>query len=76
MSAEHIRRQTEDWSKRLQGQTILPDPKSDRNTVSHDELPSQRRICPPGAMMTRDFREERLNIHTDEEGKVSHVTFG
>lgn len=40
------------------------------------ELPENHRIIKPGQMTTRDFREDRLNVHTDEEGNVSHVNFG
>lgn len=76
MSSEHLRRQTEAWSERLAGQIVVPNPQSEHNTISHDTLPEQRRICPPGTMMTRDFHEDRLNVHTDKDGKVSHVTFG
>lgn len=67
---------TREWSDRLVGQTIVPDPESRTNTFPHDRLPASRRILPPGSMTTRDMREDRLNVHTDENGKVSHVTMG
>lgn len=76
MSAESIRLETERWTANLSGKVIVPDPSSPKNTFSHNELPVARRICPPGTLMTRDFCEDRLNIHTDEAGKVSHVTIG
>lgn len=76
MSAHQMAAQTKEWSDRLVGQIIVPDPESRKNTFSHDELPASRRILPPGSMTTRDMREDRLNVHTDEQGKVSHVTMG
>lgn len=30
----------------------------------------------PGMMVTKDFRENRLNVHVDDSGIVSHVTYG
>lgn len=40
------------------------------------ELPEKHRVIAPGQMVTRDFHEDRLNVHVDEEGTVSHVTYG
>lgn len=76
MSIESIQAKTELWSQRLSGQILVPDPDSPRNTFAHEELPASHRICPPGTLLTRDFDEDRINIFTDEEGLVSHVTFG
>lgn len=75
-SADDIQARTDEWSRRLVGQTIVQDPNSHRNTFSHDDLPKKHRICPPGTLLTRDFDEERLNIFTDEDGSVTHVTIG
>ena len=60
----------------LVGQTLVADASSTKNTVAHSELPAKRRICPPGSMMTRDFHEDRLNVFTDDNDKVTHVTLG
>ena len=73
---EQMRKRTEDWSAKLKGHIILPDPTASANTFQHADLPPVRRICPPGSMMTRDMQEDRLNIFTDHEGRVSHVTMG
>ena len=64
------------YTELLVGQTLVADATSSKNTVSHSDLPSKRRICPPGTMMTRDFHEDRLNVFTDDSGKVTHVTVG
>lgn len=39
-------------------------------------LPDDHRIVPAGAKMTRDLREDRLNIYLNDDGIVSHVAFG
>lgn len=76
MSAKSIQEQTEHWSSQLRGKVVVPDPDSPKNTFAHANLPVAKRICPPGTLMTRDFCEDRLNVHTNEEGEVSHVTMG
>lgn len=40
------------------------------------ELPEKHRILAPGTITTRDFRVDRLNVHTDDSGIVTHVTYG
>lgn len=40
------------------------------------ELPELHRVIPPGAMVTKDFRPDRLNVHVKDDGTVSHVTHG
>ncbi|BFZ58533.1 hypothetical protein PYCC9005_005596 [Savitreella phatthalungensis] len=62
--------------KELVGKVMVRDAASSKNEVSHSKLPECYRICPPGTMMTRDFREERLNVFTDEQDKVTHTTRG
>ncbi|KAF4122303.1 Peptidase inhibitor I78 family [Geosmithia morbida] len=39
-------------------------------------LPQPSRIVKPGMMVTRDFKEDRLNVHVNDDGIVSHVTYG
>ena len=34
------------------------------------------RWIPPGAMVTMDYREDRLNLHLDGKGKVVRVACG
>lgn len=40
------------------------------------DLPEVHRIIKPGSIVTKDFRPERLNIHLNEDGTVSHVRHG
>lgn len=40
------------------------------------DLPEKHRVIQPGQMVTKDFHEDRLNIHVKEDGTVSHVTHG
>lgn len=40
------------------------------------ELPEKHRVIQPGQMVTKDFVEDRLNVHVKEDGTVSHVTHG
>lgn len=42
-------------------------------TFCKKDLPEPSRIVTPGAMLTRDFREDRLNVHLDDDGVVTHV---
>lgn len=40
------------------------------------DLPEKHRVIQPGQMVTKDFQEDRLNIHVKDDGTVSHVTHG
>ena len=40
------------------------------------DLPEQSRVIKPGSMVTKDFNPDRLNIHVNEEGTVTHVQQG
>lgn len=39
------------------------------------ELPEVHRVIPPGAIVTKDYRPDRLNIHVRDDGTVSHVNY-
>ena len=39
-------------------------------------LPKFTRIIHPNTPTTRDYRLERLNVHVDEDGKISRVVCG
>ena len=41
-----------------------------------DAIPEPKRILPPGAKMTMEFREERTNIYVDESGTIDRLTCG
>lgn len=40
------------------------------------DLPESHRVIPPGAIVTKDYRPDRLNVHVRDDGTVSHVTHG
>ena len=40
------------------------------------DLPDGCRVLGPGARATRDHVEDRLNVHVNDEGKVTHVNKG
>lgn len=40
------------------------------------DLPKETRIIEPGMMVTKDFNENRLNVHVKDDGTVSHVVHG
>ena len=40
------------------------------------DLPEEHRIISPGTMVTKDYNEDRLNVHLNEDGTVSHVLHG
>lgn len=40
------------------------------------DLPSYHRVLPPGAIMTRDYRLDRLNVFIDDNRKVERVYYG
>ena len=48
--------------------------------ILETSLPKPYRIIPPGSIVTRDYRIDRLNVHTTEEkdGKytIKDITFG
>lgn len=40
------------------------------------DLPEETRVIEPGMMVTKDFKENRLNVHLKDDGTVSHVVHG
>ncbi|KAL9543453.1 hypothetical protein MBANPS3_008112 [Mucor bainieri] len=69
-----------EWQKKLVGKILLED--DAEHTLNNDEvvrikdLPSYRRVLPPGAIMTRDYRLDRLNVFIDDSRKVERVYYG
>jgi hypothetical protein len=47
-----------------------------RQVFCKRDLPKETRIIEPGMMVTKDFVENRLNVHLKEDGTVSHVVHG
>ncbi|KAK8143542.1 hypothetical protein G3M48_007079 [Beauveria asiatica] len=57
---------TEEWQNKLVGKTI--------NETETNE--TETRVIEPGTMVTKDFRENRLNVHVEKDGVVTHVYHG
>ncbi|KAF7550824.1 hypothetical protein G7046_g7897 [Stylonectria norvegica] len=66
---------TEEWTNKLVGKK-LSDEDSNETVFCKRELPEETRIIEPGTMVTKDFKENRLNVHLKEDGTVSHVVHG
>ncbi|KAH8674963.1 hypothetical protein BGZ61DRAFT_536268 [Ilyonectria robusta] len=66
---------TEEWQNKLVGKK-LGDDASTETVFCKRDLPKETRIIEPGMMVTKDFNENRLNVHLTEDGTVSHVVHG
>ncbi|KAI0506558.1 hypothetical protein F5B22DRAFT_446683 [Xylaria bambusicola] len=66
---------TQEWQNKLVGKTVSDDSHSETNFCKKD-LPEKCRVITPGMMVTKDYRPDRLNVHVDEKGTVSHVQHG
>ncbi|KAK3306467.1 uncharacterized protein B0T15DRAFT_395257 [Chaetomium strumarium] len=66
---------TQEWMNKLAGKKLSEEPTSE-TTFCKTELPKETRVIEPGMMVTKDFKEDRLNVHVNEDGTVSHVTHG
>ncbi|KAI7854573.1 hypothetical protein BDC45DRAFT_440710 [Circinella umbellata] len=68
------------WRDKLVGKTIVKDnvqtSLSSDQVIHENELPKVRRVLPPNAIMTMDYRPERLNIHVDANQKIRSVNYG
>ncbi|TAQ88793.1 hypothetical protein B7494_g2877 [Chlorociboria aeruginascens] len=62
---------TKEWMDKLVGKTLGE--VSNETTFAKTDLPTESRVIGPGMMVTKDFKPDRLNVHVDEEGKVTHV---
>ncbi|ORZ33090.1 hypothetical protein BCR44DRAFT_129004 [Catenaria anguillulae PL171] len=62
------------WTSTLIGKTLVDGPAATH--VSKSTLPNPHRIIKPGYMVTMDFNEARLNVHTDDSNKVTNVRYG
>ena len=65
----------EEWQNKLVGKT-LSDSESNETVFCKRDLPEETRIIEPGMMVTKEFKENRLNVHLKEDGTVSHVIHG
>ncbi|RSL69682.1 hypothetical protein CEP54_002233 [Fusarium duplospermum] len=66
---------TEEWQNKLVGKK-LSETESNETVFCKRDLPEDTRIIEPGMMVTRDYKEERLNVHLTEDKTVSHVSKG
>ncbi|KAF2813388.1 uncharacterized protein BDZ99DRAFT_255066 [Mytilinidion resinicola] len=65
---------SDDWTNKLMGKKIGET--SDTTTFAKQELPKEHRVIKEGDMASMDFKPDRLNIHTAEDGTVKKVQFG
>ncbi|RPA99349.1 hypothetical protein L873DRAFT_1738630 [Choiromyces venosus 120613-1] len=65
-----------EWRTKLSGKKIVDGQASSADTFSKRDLPEKHRVIPPGAMVTKDYYPDRLNVHVDGEGNATHVTYG
>ncbi|KAK4121581.1 hypothetical protein N657DRAFT_657641 [Parathielavia appendiculata] len=66
---------TQEWMNKLVGKKLSEEPSSE-TTFCKTELPQETRVIEPGMMVTKDFKPDRLNVHVNDDGTVSHVTHG
>ncbi|KAM0433316.1 hypothetical protein ACHAPT_004192 [Fusarium lateritium] len=65
----------EEWQNKLVGKK-LSEEQSNETVFCKRDLPEETRIIEPGMMVTKDFKENRLNVHLKDDGTVSHVVKG
>ncbi|EGU85246.1 hypothetical protein FOQG_07766 [Fusarium oxysporum f. sp. raphani 54005] len=66
----------EEWQNKLVGKKLSDEETSTETVFAKRELPQETRIIEPGMMVTKDFKEDRLNVHLKDDGTVSHVVKG
>ncbi|KAK6363707.1 hypothetical protein TWF730_001127 [Orbilia blumenaviensis] len=67
------------WSDKLVGKKIVDEPSEHPDHFCKQDLPQgvqSHRVIPPGTMVTKDFRPDRMNVHVDDEGVCTRVHFG
>ncbi|UPL03860.1 hypothetical protein LCI18_014794 [Fusarium solani-melongenae] len=65
----------DEWQNKLVGKK-LSESESNETVFCKRDLPEETRIIEPGMMVTKDFKENRLNVHLKDDGTVSHVVKG
>ncbi|KAJ4257379.1 hypothetical protein ACHAPJ_006171 [Fusarium lateritium] len=66
----------EDWQNKLVGKKLSDEETSTETVFAKRDLPKETRVIEPGTMVTKDFKENRLNVHLKDDGTVSHVVKG
>ncbi|KAG9290432.1 hypothetical protein G9A89_007163 [Geosiphon pyriformis] len=72
---------TDDW-KHLIGKQFVPENESvptgvpTEQIIRKSDLPSKHRVLGPNAITTRDFIQDRLNVHVDNSNVIKSVNIG
>ncbi|KAF4976037.1 hypothetical protein FZEAL_7255 [Fusarium zealandicum] len=66
----------EEWQNKLVGKKLSDEEPSNETVFAKRDLPQETRVIEPGMMVTKDFNENRLNVHLKDDGTVSHVVKG
>ncbi|KAF4950917.1 hypothetical protein FSARC_13053 [Fusarium sarcochroum] len=66
----------EEWQNKLIGKKLSDEESSTETVFAKRDLPKETRVIEPGMMVTKDFNENRLNVHLKDDGTVSHVVKG
>jgi len=68
-----------EWLQKLGGKKLVErNDSGDSNCFCTADLPQgpqAHRVIPPGSVVTRDFVPGRMNVHVDEDGKVTHINY-
>ncbi|KAJ3357767.1 hypothetical protein GGF32_000849 [Allomyces javanicus] len=66
------------WEQKLVGKTLVRGVSAqatNENQVTEAELPPVHRILSKNSIMTMDYRTDRLNVHIDDDNKITRVMF-
>ncbi|PNY25133.1 Translation machinery-associated protein 20 [Tolypocladium capitatum] len=66
---------TDEWRNKLVGKKFSDTESNETASCPmfcKKDLPEQHRIISPGTLVTKDYNENRLNVHLNEDGTVSH----
>ncbi|CAB4379042.1 hypothetical protein RhiirA5_352030 [Rhizophagus irregularis] len=71
----------EEWKTQLVGKKFVLDNVSvaseeQDKVVRKTDLPAGHRVIPPSALVTMDFKPERLNVYIDTSSTITNVKFG
>ncbi|KAI9750856.1 MAG: hypothetical protein M1815_001554 [Lichina confinis] len=62
-----------EWATKLLGKKLGD--KTDETSFAKTELPEKHRIIEHDSMVSQDHEPDRLNVHVDKDGTISHVDF-
>eukprot|EP00179_Madagascaria_erythrocladioides_P018484 CAMPEP_0198341858 /NCGR_PEP_ID=MMETSP1450-20131203/49949_1 /TAXON_ID=753684 ORGANISM="Madagascaria erythrocladiodes, Strain CCMP3234" /NCGR_SAMPLE_ID=MMETSP1450 /ASSEMBLY_ACC=CAM_ASM_001115 /LENGTH=69 /DNA_ID=CAMNT_0044046919 /DNA_START=221 /DNA_END=430 /DNA_ORIENTATION=+ len=58
------------------GKFLKKDADAGADDVKESQLPNNHRVLKPDSMTTMDHQPTRLNVHVDNDGKITDVKFG